>query len=426
MIKNWLVALFILPALTLTACAQDADVNSEDTQFLVVGKTVNYRQDRNSTDQDMINYHFFAEIFVKDGGHVTNGTLSNAAIGTMKFADHPSTLETHGGRYNNEQDLDALYPNGEYLFEYKEKNGKMLRIPVVLSNKDDGKTRIPASPIITLMQNGMKVASNAIDPDKDLNISWTPFNEGAADENGFVDDLVFAVVGNCKGEKISHSGVPFGGGAHLTYADSDVTISKDLFNPGEVYQVSVEHAVMDTNYVGNVPTIATYAATSFLDFNTSGENIGGLDCTPLPVQMDKGQTDRSLKGTMELPTIDEQITMLYYSADDFDKAVQFYGTDLQLETTYDDAWVKIYKLNEGAFVGVVRESDGGFHKPNKDSAVMISIVSKSVDDWYSAILNAKNIKIEKEIYDNQSAPIRAFLIRDPGDYTVEFFEWLNP
>ena len=54
---------------------------------------------------------------------------------------------------------------------------------------------------------------------------------------------------------------------------------------------------------------------------------------------------------------------------------------------------------------------------------MVSIVSKNVDEWYGAILNAKNIKIEKEIYDNQSAPIRAFLIRDPGGYTVEFFQW---
>ncbi|MDG1438115.1 MAG: VOC family protein [Emcibacteraceae bacterium] len=423
MFKKWVMALTLLP---LMACAEQAtEVNSSDTQFLVVGKTANYRQDPASGDQEMINYHFFAEIFVKEGGHVTSGTLSNPKIDVMNFHNHPSVLETHGGRYENEEDLNALYPNGEYMYEYTETGGNVLRIPVVMSQKDDGKTRIPASPIISLSQNGEAVMSANIDPNQDLNISWTPFVEGGADENGFVDDLIFAVVANCQGEKISHSGVPFGGGAHLTYADQDVTISRDLLNPGEVYSVSVEHAVMDTNYVGNVPTIATYAATSFVDFNTSGENVDGLACTALPIQMDKGQTDRSLKGTMDLPKIDEQITMLYYSADDFDKAVKFYGGDLQLEATYDDAWVKIYKLNAGAFVGVVMESDGGFHKPNKDSAVMVSIVSKNVDDWYGAILNAKNIKIEKEIYDNQSAPIRAFLIRDPGGYTVEFFQWMT-
>lgn len=423
MIKNWLGFLLVLPFMMVSACAQEVDINSTDTQFLVVGKTANFRQHQGKTSE-MINYHFFAEIFVKEGGHVTNGTLNNQGIDQMNFADHPSVLETHGGRYSTEEDLDALYPDGEYIFTYTEKDNTTLNIPVVLSKKDDGNTRIPVAPVISLSQNGNDVTDVVIDPDQDLQISWTSFAEGGPDENGFVDDLVFAVVGNCKGEKISHSGVPFGGGEHLTYADNNVTISKDLFHPGEVYQVSVEHAVMDTNYVGNVPTIATYASTSFLDFNTSGENAGGLDCTPLPVQMDKGQTDRSLKGTMDLPTIDEQITMLYYSADDWDNATHFYGTDLRLKVTYDDDWVKIYKLNEGAFVGVVKDSDGGFHKPNKDSAVMVSIVSKAVDDWYGAILNAKNIKIEKEIYDNQSAPIRAFLIRDPGDYTVEFFQWV--
>ena len=424
MIKNWLGFLLVLPFIMVSACAQEVDINSTDTQFLVVGKTANFRQHEGKSSE-MINYHFFAEIFVKEGGYVTNGTLKHQAIDQMNFADHISVLETHGGRYSTEEDLDGLYPDGEYMFTYTETGDNTISIPVVLSKKDDGNTRIPVAPVISLQQNGIDITDGLIDPDQDIHISWTPFVEGGPDENGFVDDLIFALVGNCKGEKISHSGVPFGGGEHLTYADNNVTISKDLFNPGEVYQVSVEHAVMDTNYVGNVPTIATYASTSFLDFNTSGENVGGLDCAQLPVQMDKGQTDRSLKGTMDLPTIDEQITMLYYATNDWDKAVHFYGTDLQLEATYDDDWVKIYKLNDGAFIGVVKDSDGGFHKPNKDSAVMVSIVSKAVDDWYGAILNAKNIKIEKEIYDNQSAPIRAFLIRDPGGYTVEFFQWMN-
>jgi hypothetical protein len=421
MLKKWLIAFMIYPALMLSACAQN-EVNSTDTQFLVVGKTANYRQD-NSGAQQMINYHFFAEIFVKEGGAVTNGTLSHPAIDRMNFDDHPSTLETHGGRYNNEEDLNALYPNGEYMYEYTETGGTVLHIPVVMSDRDDGNTRIPASPIITISQNGSEVSAASVDPDQDIVISWTPFLEGGPDENGFVDDLIFAVMANCKGEKISHSGVPFGGGAHLTYADQNVTISSDLLSAGEVFQISVEHAVMDTNYVGNVPTIATYAATSFLDFNTSG--VSQNECTALPVQMDKGQTDRSVYGTMDLPKIDEQITMLYYSEEDFARAAEFYAKDLQLTATFDDDWVKIYKLTDTAFIGVVMDSEGGFHHPNKESAVMVSIVSKDVDKWYAAIKNAKNVKIEHEIYDSTTAPIRAFLIRDPGGYTVEFFQWNN-
>ena len=128
---------------------------------------------------------------------------------------------------------------------------------------------------------------------------------------------------------------------------------------------------------------------------------------------------------MDLPKIDEQITMLYYSEEDFARAAEFYAKDLQLTATFDDDWVKIYKLTDTAFIGVVMDSEGGFHHPNKESAVMVSIVSKDVDKWYAAIKNAKNVKIEHEIYDSTTAPIRAFLIRDPGGYTVEFFQWNN-
>ena len=291
--KNWLIALLIIPLLALIYRAQIKEVNSGDTQFLVVGKTANYRQDQNSSFREMLNYHFFAEIFVKAGGKITNGTLSNTSIDIMNFEDHPSTLETHGGRYNNEENLNASYPNGEYLFRYIEKGDQVFHIPVTLTNKDDGQTRIPRPPTIILKQDGNLVSPVAINPDKDLNISWIPFSEGGVDKNGLVDDLIFAVVGNCLGEKIFHSGVPFSGLKYLTYNDNDVIINKDIMDPGGFYQVSVEHAVMDTNYVGNVPTIATYAATSFLDFNTSGEKTGRLNCKNSPLQMDKGQTDRN-------------------------------------------------------------------------------------------------------------------------------------
>lgn len=414
--KIWFFVLLIYPILMFNAVAKQ----SNDTQFLVIGKTANFRQ-KISGAQHMLNYHFFAEIFVKEGGHATNATLNNPSIDQMKFEDHAVVLETHGGRYNNETDLNDLYPNGIYTYQYEVSDGTILEIPVELSNNDDGNSRIPSAPIISLSQNGMTVSAANINPDIDLVISWTPFLEGGIDKNEIVDDLIFAFVANCKGQKISHSGVPFAQAPYLTFKDKKHTVKAEKLAAGQTYQVAVEHAIMDTNMVGKIPTIATYAATSFLDFNTAG--VSENNCSILPVQMDKGQTDRSLTGTMELPKIDQQITMLYYNEEDFAKAVEFYSNDLKLNATFDDDWVKIYKLTNSAFIGVVKDSEGGFHHPNKDSAVMVSIVSKGVDVWYGVIKNAKNIKIEHEIYDSSTAPIRAFLIRDPGGYTIEFFQW---
>jgi len=30
------------------------------------------------------------------------------------------------------------------------------------------------------------------------------------------------------------------------------------------------------------------------------------------------------------------------------------------------------------------------------------------------------------LHNDESAPIRAFIMRDPGGYTVEVFQWLKP
>jgi hypothetical protein len=56
---------------------------------------------------------------------------------------------------------------------------------------------------------------------------------------------------------------------------------------------------------------------------------------------------------------------------------------------------------------------------------MVSIVSKDVDAWYDVIKNSGDVKVLKDIYDNPSVPIRAFLVADPGGYTIEFFQWLD-
>ena len=56
---------------------------------------------------------------------------------------------------------------------------------------------------------------------------------------------------------------------------------------------------------------------------------------------------------------------------------------------------------------------------------MISIVTNDVDAWYERILADGSVKILMEIYDNESVPIRAFLMEDPGGYTVEVFQWLQ-
>ena len=56
---------------------------------------------------------------------------------------------------------------------------------------------------------------------------------------------------------------------------------------------------------------------------------------------------------------------------------------------------------------------------------MLSLVVNDVDAWYEKVTANTDVVILKEIYNNKSAPIRAFLVQDPGGYSVEVFQWVK-
>ncbi len=124
-----------------------------------------------------------------------------------------------------------------------------------------------------------------------------------------------------------------------------------------------------------------------------------------------------------LPTIDSQTTMFYYM--NIDAPARFYGETLGLSASMDTDWVKIFQITDTAAVGVVTEGDGAYHRARPDNAVMLSIVTSEIDAWYDRLKATGDVKFLKEIYDSKTVPIRAFLVEDPGGYTVEFYQWLN-
>ena len=264
----------------------------KDIAFVVVGKTANHRQNLHG-QHSLLNYHFFAEIFLKE-----NGRLGRPALITpgghqeMIFKGDESVLEVHGGRYQSEEALNRAFPDGNYIFSYRLSNGTLLNESVRLENKT-GASRIPKPVKIVLEQGRRQVRPDAINPELDLSVSWSAFESGNADVNGIVDDLVFVVLGDCHGQKIKHSGGPFSDNEFLTYASRAYTISASLLNPGKAYQLFVEHAEIDSSIYRDIPEIATFAATTFIELHTSGERgVNQRQCPePMPA-MDGGQTDR--------------------------------------------------------------------------------------------------------------------------------------
>jgi predicted enzyme related to lactoylglutathione lyase len=115
--------------------------------------------------------------------------------------------------------------------------------------------------------------------------------------------------------------------------------------------------------------------------------------------------------------------MFYYR--NIDEAARFYGETLGLPKTFDSAWVKIFLISETSSVGVVAEGGGAYHKAQPENAVMLSIVTAEVDAWYARLKAAGDVNFLKTIYNSESVPIRAFLVQDPGGYTIEFYQWLS-
>jgi predicted enzyme related to lactoylglutathione lyase len=122
------------------------------------------------------------------------------------------------------------------------------------------------------------------------------------------------------------------------------------------------------------------------------------------------------------PPIASQTVMFYY--DDLAAAEEFYGTVLGLDKTQDFGWAKMFRVSAGAEVGIVKSGPGAYHAAQPKNAVMLSIVTTDVDAWYARLKAAKGVRFLAEISSGQSAPIRNFMIEDPGGYTVEFFQWL--
>lgn len=250
----------------------------------------------------------------------------------------------------------------------------------------------------------------AVDPNNDLEVRWSEFAQGDADENGILDDLIFAILEDETGRRVSHSGRPFSGKPYLTYADSLHTIAASAMQVGKEYTLSVEHAVLtDTKTFDSVPAMTTYAVTTRMKFRT----------------MEDARTDCSAKETEEVDsmelTTDAQVVMFYYK--NLADADRFYGEILGLEKTLDYDRVKFYKTSANGTVGLVAEGDGAWHQVQDKNAVMLSIVTSEVDAWYDMLRQKDGVVFLKEIGDG--GPIRSFLIEDPGSYTVEFFEWLR-
>jgi hypothetical protein len=277
-----LIFSIILPTIAL---AQQSDIT-----FIVAGKTSNHRQQVDGTIKTL-NFHFFAEIFLQSDGEATLANISTPLTNNpIDFSDSGYALEMHGGRYKTEQELESNYPDGNYRFQYAAPSIGSVSHSIVMTKTRTSGSSLPEAPKIELSQGGLPVAPDQIDPNLDLKVTWSEFTEGGQDPLGIMDDLLFVIMANCHGERIAHSGRPFENRPYLTYADHSFLIDAEILIPENAYQLSVEHAILDTSINYGVPAFATFATTTFLDLKTTGFAEGDAGCPRVLQIFDAGQT----------------------------------------------------------------------------------------------------------------------------------------
>jgi hypothetical protein len=267
----------------------------------VAGKAANRRQAPLGGNITLLNYHFFAEIFVREHPCLSGARLHHpGSTASLPFPSTGEDRELHGGRYQNESSLDGSFPDGVYSFDFNTSAGSPSNQTVRLQ-KLAPNDFIPKPVTISLQQHGKAVNPLHVAPGTDLLVRWTRFANGGPDPNGICPDLIFFELGDCFGTSMMYSGEPFSGDDAdvLTYLNTSIHIPGSFLTAGRTYQLSVEQSKKMTSRDSRtgVPALPCFETTTYLDFNTTGtaNETSARQCPDIPYQMDPGQTDRPAK-----------------------------------------------------------------------------------------------------------------------------------
>ncbi len=114
------------------------------------------------------------------------------------------------------------------------------------------------------------------------------------------------------------------------------------------------------------------------------------------------------------------IPWLYYR--DLPKAMEFYEDVMGFEMVVDQGWSKIYRIRDGAYVGLVDERHG-YHRASEDKPVILCLNVHDADAWYER-LKEKGVELERQPRESERLRIKVFMLRDPEGYVIEIQESL--
>lgn len=125
------------------------------------------------------------------------------------------------------------------------------------------------------------------------------------------------------------------------------------------------------------------------------------------------------------PAIKGSILFHYY--DDLDAAARWYQEILGLEVQMREDWLVLLRLGPASTLGLV-DAVNGSHKPPRGAGqnAMLSIETDEIDAWHARFKALGLCPPDAALVPGCRGRTREFTVRDPGNYVVEFFQWIAP
>ena len=112
------------------------------------------------------------------------------------------------------------------------------------------------------------------------------------------------------------------------------------------------------------------------------------------------------------------ITWLYYR--NLPRAQKFYEDIMGLKMEVDQGWSVIYKIVDGAYVGLV-DGAHGYHKANNIKPVILCLNVEDADAWHKKLVY-NGLEIETLPQESERLKVKVFMFKDIEGYTIEIQE----
>jgi len=126
-----------------------------------------------------------------------------------------------------------------------------------------------------------------------------------------------------------------------------------------------------------------------------------------------------------IPRVGGVMTIFYYDA--IAPIVPFYEGLLRFERVLDHGWVVIFRIRDGCFLALV-EGDAGSQRAiaGTNKGATLSIEADDLAAWHDRLLACGADFTGIGLDWGCDGRAIEFHVRDPGGYTIEFLEWVDP